>query len=195
MRQPTPKFELELPHWISPILEQEHIYTTVEERMSFVLNLGHLNIQHGSGGPFAAALFNQDNGQLITPGVNLVTSTQCSVAHAEIVAIILGQQKLQSYDLSTLNVQLVTSTEPCAMCLGAIPWSGVRSVVCGAADSDARAIGFDEGAKPTNWHLTLEQRGIEVIQNIKRKKAVELLQSYASGGGTIYNGCSTAETG
>ena len=48
---------------------------------------------------------------------------------------------VQIYDLGGLGdgraFELVTTTEPCAMCLGAIPWSGLSSVVCGARDQDA----------------------------------------------------------
>ena len=41
--------------------------------------------------------------------------------------------------------EMVASTQPCAMCLGATPWSGIRRLVCGARDEDAEEIGFDEG--------------------------------------------------
>ena len=45
--------------------------------------------------------------------------------------------------------ELVASTEPCAQCFGATPWSGVRRLVCGARGSeDARAIGFERGTEP-----------------------------------------------
>jgi tRNA(Arg) A34 adenosine deaminase TadA len=67
------------------------------------------------------------------------------------VAIMIAQKILGNFDLGDASVpayELVTSTEPCAMCLGATPWSGVRGLVCGARDEDASAVGFDEGSKP-----------------------------------------------
>ena len=73
------------------------------------------------------------------------------------------------------------------MCLGAIPWSGIRSVVCGARDEDARSIGFDEGSKPQNWVKSLENRGISVVRDILRDKAKAVLLQYGSDGGLIYN--------
>ena len=73
------------------------------------------------------------------------------------------------------------------MCLGAIPWSGVRGLVCGARDADARGIGFDEGAKPTDWVEALESRGIRVRQDVCRDEAVAVLREYAENGGPIYN--------
>jgi tRNA(Arg) A34 adenosine deaminase TadA len=72
------------------------------------------------------------------------------------------------------------------MCLGAIPWSGVKSVLCGATDADARGIGFDEGAKPRAWIKALAARGIEVVRGVDRRSAQKVLQDYAASGGIIY---------
>lgn len=73
------------------------------------------------------------------------------------------------------------------MCLGAIPWSGLRRVGCGAHGEDAAAIGFDEGAKPADWLGALQQRGIEVARDVLRDEARAVLQQYARTGGRIYN--------
>ena len=64
--------------------------------------------------------------------------------------------------------ELATSAEPCAMCLGAVPWSGVRHLSCAARGEDAEAIGFDEGDKPRDWPRTLEERGISVARDVLR---------------------------
>jgi tRNA(Arg) A34 adenosine deaminase TadA len=123
--------------------------------------------------------------------------TQCSLLHAEMVAIALAQKALGRYDLGDggkFNCELVTSTEPCAMCFGAVPWSGVTRLVCAARDEDARAIGFDEGAKLPDWQLALEQRGITVTRDLLRADAVSILQEYASKGGLIYNGLAQGTT-
>ena len=73
------------------------------------------------------------------------------------------------------------------MCLGAIPWSGVRRVVCGARGEDACAIGFDEGAKPADWVAELTGRGIEVTRDVLRSEARAVLNHYHTTGGLIYN--------
>jgi tRNA(Arg) A34 adenosine deaminase TadA len=73
------------------------------------------------------------------------------------------------------------------MCLGAIPWSGVRHVVTGAHDADAREIGFDEGPKVSNWMSALEERGIAVTTGVQRQSARDVLQAYRKAGGEIYN--------
>ena len=73
------------------------------------------------------------------------------------------------------------------MCLGAVVWSGVQTLVCGATDGDARAIGFDEGPKPPDWVSALYQRGIAVHREVLRPDAAGVLQAYADAGGPIYN--------
>jgi len=82
----------------------------------------------------------------------------------------------------------VTRTEPCAMCLGAIPWSGVRRLVCGARDEDARQVGMDEGDKPDDWEACFGRRGIAVTRDVCRAGAADVLLAYRDGGGLIYNG-------
>jgi len=159
--------------------------------MELVTRLAQLNIEYGTGGPFGAGVFRLDTQQLVGPGVNLVLSSKSSIAHAEIVAIMMAQQAVRSHDLGAIGLpshELVTSCEPCGMCLGAISWSGIRQVVCGARGSDAEAVGFDEGPKPVNWVTELEQRGITVTLDIGRTNASSVLQRYIQNGGEVYNG-------
>ena len=157
--------------------------------MRLVIDLARQNIEHKTGGPFGAAVFESGTGRLVAVGVNLVESSNCSIAHAEMVAIALAQQAVGHYDLSHGGGahELVTSTEPCAMCLGAIPWSGVRRVVCGARGEDACEIGFDEGAKPADWVTALKNRDIEVVRDVLGPEAKAVLQDYLKSGGPIYN--------
>ncbi|UCC96334.1 MAG: nucleoside deaminase [Phycisphaerales bacterium] len=182
---------LRLPDWTETFLaNEEQLYPTAHERMRLAVRLAQLNIEHQSGGPFGAAIFELTTGRLVAVGVNRVESTHCSIAHAEMLAIAIAQQTVGRYDLGSqqdLVYELVTSTEPCAMCLGAIPWSGVRSLVCGARDEDARRIGFDEGTKPGNWVQSLENRGISVLRDVLRKEAEAVLVEYLKRGGLIYN--------
>ena len=164
---------------------------SAEERMGMVVDAARRNVELGTGGPFAAAVFEAETGRLVSLGVNLVTSENLSILHAEIVALSLAQRQLGTYDLGAAGLpayELVSSTEPCAMCLGAIPWSGIRSLVVGARDADARRLGFDEGAKPPAWIRALECRGIRVRRDVRRREAAGVLKAYVEGGGRIYNG-------
>ena len=189
MRFPT--LELSLPSWLEEYVENSgRIFPSIEDRMRFVVGLSRMNVRHETGGPFGAAVFDRETGELLAPGVNLVTTANCSVAHAEIVALIIAQQASGSFDLGEpgrLHYELVASTEPCAMCLGATPWSGVRGLVTGARGEDAEAIGFDEGAKPPDWVRSLEKRGITVTRDVLRDEAAAVLREYAASDGEIYN--------
>lgn len=184
------KIELELPAWAEPFLARlGEAFDSAEARMRLAIELADRNVQRHTGGPFGAAIFEIPSGRLVSVGMNLVEASHCSMAHAEMVAIAMAQQTIGSYDLAGNGAcrELVTSVEPCAMCLGAVPWSGVRRVLCGARGEDACQIGFDEGAKPGDWVGELRKRGIEVARDVLRDEARAVLRRYAEGGGTIYN--------
>ena len=184
-------YTVKLPQWVHDLLPgTDWSCSTVEERMGLAITLAANNIKN-NGGPFGAAVFEKNSGRLIAAGINLVLQTNCSVVHAEIVAIMLAQQQVANFDLSAEGLpdyELVSTTEPCAMCLGAIPWSGISSLVCGARDEDARTIGFDEGDKPDDWPQKLQSRSISVTRDILRDEAKAVLQQYVDEGGIIYNG-------
>jgi len=186
-----PELNLSLPNWLAACLaEPEYLLPDRQKRMQLVIDLARRNIEHQTGGPFGAAVFEIPTGRLIAPGVNLVETSNCSLAHAEMVALALAQQQLSTFDLAhdpNTSYELVTSTEPCAMCLGAIGWAGVKHLVCSARDEDARAIGFDEGAKPTDWIASLESRGIKVVCDVLRPQARDVLLQYQQMAGLIYN--------
>ena len=187
---PISEIRLHLPDWMDELIpDPERLFPTVEERMELAITLARRNIESG-GGPFGAAVFAGENGRLIAPGVNLVMPGHCSSAHAEIVALSLAQQRLGLHQLGQEGgrFELVSSTEPCAMCLGAVPWSGVTRLICGARDEDARAIGFDEGDKPADWPDLLRRRGIDVLRDVCRVAAVAVLRAYVEQGGALYNG-------
>lgn len=188
-KQPS-SIQFSLPEWLSEFLKDYSIVQDVEDRMSFVIEASRRNISEKTGGPFAAAIFEVETGKLISLGVNLVTTEGLSILHAEIVAIAIAQNKLGTFDLGGEGIvkhELVTSAEPCAMCFGAIPWSGVRRVITGATDFDARSIGFDEGPKVKDWQSALQERGIEVVTEIKRDDARRVLNEYLKQNGKIYN--------
>jgi tRNA(Arg) A34 adenosine deaminase TadA len=186
--QPT-KLCVELPEWINAFTAEYEVSTDPQAQMAFVLAAARSNIELETGGPFAAAVFDAASGELISLAVNLVTTQGLSTLHAEMLAIALAQSRLGTYDLSESGrrLRLVSSTEPCAMCLGAIPWSGLKELHTGARDADARAIGFDEGAKPDDWVGSLNERGITVLTDILREDAADVLKHYQRVAGILYN--------
>lgn len=94
----------------------------------------------GKGGPFGCVIVL--NNEIIAEGCNLVTSTNDPTAHAEIVAIREACKQLNTYQLT--GCEVYASCEPCPMCLGAIYWARVKSVVYANNRHDAAAIDFDD---------------------------------------------------
>jgi tRNA(Arg) A34 adenosine deaminase TadA len=186
-------FDLSLPDWIDGFVghylnERGMALETIEHRMQLAIALSAENVRQQTGGPFGAIVVQEETGRLIGVGVNLVTHLQMSAAHAEIVALTLAQRAAETWNLGEVGAtQLATSCEPCAMCFGAVPWSGVNSVICGARKEDAEDAGFDEGDKPLNWIKTLENRDIQVKLDVLHESAARVLQDYANADGTIYN--------
>lgn len=185
-----PNITLTPPAWLAGYARAAGPFADAKARMAFVIGAARMNVERGDGGPFAAGVFERDTGRLVALGVNRVEASGLSVAHAEIMALSLAQRRCGAFDLSAPGLpplELVTSAEPCAMCLGAVPWSGVVRLVSGARGEDVEATGFDEGAKPADWRGALEARGIEVICDVLRDEAAAVLKDYAARGGEIYN--------
>jgi tRNA(Arg) A34 adenosine deaminase TadA len=191
-KNPVSGVLLTLPAWLEKIPGgKDIVIPDPKERMRWVIELSRQNVEHSSGGPFAAAVFAGNSGKLLGAGVNRVEPLDCSPAHAEIIAIAFAQKNLQTWDLgnnAAAPAELVTSSQPCLMCLGAILWSGVTRLVYGAAAVDVTFIlGFDEGPLPIAWPQELLKRGIKVEGEILRGEAAAVLELYKKKQGTIYN--------
>src|SRR5690606_12102518 len=137
---------LRLPRWVPGLLRRQPArFPGREARMRLAIALAAENVAHASGGPFGAAVFERASGRLVAVGVNRVEPAGQSHAHAEMLALALAQRALGGWNLAAPGLpalELVSSSEPCAMCFGAIPWSGVAALVCGARAADAEAVGF-----------------------------------------------------
>ncbi len=183
---------LSMPDWAIDEMKQLPAYlSTLEERMAAVIRFAQLNFEQGTGGPFAAGVFEQESGKLIVIGVNRVMPTNCSSAHAEVMALSLAQQLLASYDLGGQNLpahQLVVNWRPCAMCYGAVLWSGVRSlVIAGSGPELEELTGFDEGPMHPDWVGEMRKRGVEVISDVLRDEACRVFQAFKAGNHFVYN--------
>lgn len=186
-REPFPPITIALPPWVPEILDPRGDYPDDVARMRLAVDLSAANIDRGTGGPFGAAVFEADSGRLVGVGVNMVVPANNAVLHAEIVAFMTAQQRVGSYTLAGEAHELFTSCEPCAMCLGATLWSGVRRVVWAATRDDANRISFDEGPVFAASHEYLRARGITLDAGPLRAEARAILERYGSGGGAIYN--------
>lgn len=180
------RVQFELPEWLFSECDLQTPRTTDAAKMQLAIELARRNVAHG-GGPFGAVVFEQETGEVIAPGMNLVMPQNSSLLHAEIVALMFAQSRLQTYTLANGNCELVTSSEPCVQCLGACYWAGLSRLVCGAPVELAEAAGFDEGPRSEDWKEQLAARGTPVVTGVSATAAGEVLLQYAAEGGFRYN--------
>ncbi|MFI5213335.1 MAG: nucleoside deaminase [Gemmatimonadales bacterium] len=186
-----PSVRIDLPPWVDEVVQWDRPITGDQDRMRLAIALARENVTRGTGGPFGAAVFEKGAGKLVGVGMNSVVRLNNCVLHGEMVAFMIAQQRLGSFTLSAPLMpahELVTSCEPCAMCLGAILWSGVKRVVCGAHRDDATKLNFEEGPVFPESYKYLQDRGIEVVREVLRSEAREVIELYRRTSGRIYNG-------
>jgi tRNA(Arg) A34 adenosine deaminase TadA len=182
---------VDVPEWAYSLEKNLAILHSDEERMRFVISLARENVRRESGGPFGAAVFERRSGRLVGLGVNSVIRLQNSALHAEMVALMRAQARVNRYSLGLPDLpahELFSSCAPCAMCLGGILWSGVERVVFAATREDAVSLAFDEGPVFPESYAYLRQRGIDLTAGPGRAESRAVLDEYRARGGIIYNG-------
>ncbi len=189
---PPQQKQLTLPDWAADFIKDklDTVFETPEDKMTLAVELSRLNVENGTGGPFGSAVFDLKTNKLISVGVNRVVPENSSVAHGEVMALIMAQERLGTFDLggAGMECELVTSAQPCVMCYGATLWSGVKKVTMGARGEDVeKIVGFDEGPLHPNWQDEMKSRGIDVQRDVERQAAVQVLRDYIRRGGPVYN--------
>ena len=132
--------------------------------------------------------------RIVAAGVNVVLPQRTSLAHAENMAYMLAQQRLQRARLNENEAgerdgsyTLATSAQPCCQCYGATVWAGIDRLLIGARSEDVEALtDFDEGPLPAQWISELELRGIAVVRDLHRDEACAVLRTYGELGGVRY---------
>jgi tRNA(Arg) A34 adenosine deaminase TadA len=112
-------------------------------------------------------------------------SQNCSVAHAEMMAIMIAQQRLSRSRMNEDDGHyvLATSSQPCCQCYGAMVWAGIDELLIGARSDDVEELTeFDEGPLPADWIGELERRHIAVRRDILRDQARTVLAAYGTTG-------------
>ena len=180
-----------LPAWIAETLDFSRTFRDADARIGLAIKLARSNVEFATGGPFGAAIFESESGRLVAVGMNSVVRLNNCTLHGEMVAFMMAQARVHSFTLNAPHLpahELVTSCEPCAMCLGATLWSGVRRLVYGASREDASRLHFDEGPVFPESYRYLEERGITIVRNVLRSEAAAVLERYREKSGMIYNG-------
>jgi len=185
---PMPSLQLDLPAWLDAEIDPIRIHADDESKVELAIRLARRNIEHGSGGPFGAVVFDAE-GRVVAAGVNRVLPWTCSIAHAEILAFIAAQARLGRHRLNEDGGRyvLATSAQPCCQCYGASVWAGIDELLIGARAEDVMELSeFDEGPLPADWIGELGKRGIAVRRDILRDEARDVFALYAARGGLAY---------
>jgi len=181
---------IDLPRWIADVVDWTKPLATDQDRMRLAIQLSRENVERSTGGPFGAIIVEQKSGMIVGVGMNSVVRLHNCTLHGEMVAIMMAQARVKSFTLAADGMpahDMVTSCEPCAMCLGAALWSGVKRVVCGAGREDATRLKFEEGPVFPESYKYLEDRGVSIVRNVLRNEARDVLERYRATGGKIYN--------
>lgn len=91
---------IHLPEWVQKLDLNNIDLDSETARMKFVVELAVRNVKAGTGGPFAAAVYDKNSKMLVSIGVNVVETGGTSIAHAEIMAIMLAQEYYHEFRLS-----------------------------------------------------------------------------------------------
>ncbi len=186
-----PEIRIRHPDWVEQSIDPHRRYRNDDEKIHLAIELARENVVRDTGGPFGAAIFEAGSNCLIAVGVNLVVPHNNCTLHGEMVAIMMAQARLKSWTLAGHEMarhELFTSCEPCAMCLGATLWSGVKKLVFAATREDALRHDFDEGPVFPESYAYLERRGIEIVRGLGREQANQVLDLYEARRGPVYNG-------
>jgi tRNA(adenine34) deaminase len=112
------------------------------------------------------------HGDVVGRGNNSREIDRDPTAHAEIVALREAAIVNKSWRLD--NHTLVVTLEPCAMCAGAIAQSRIKTLIFGAWDEKAGAVG-------SVWDILRDPRSphqVEVIAGILEAECADLLHQF-----------------
>lgn len=128
-------------------------------------------VNHVAGGglPFAALVVDQ-TGKIVGRGVNRVNQRSDPTAHAEIEAI---RDACDHLDRPWIHAaSLLTTAEPCALCLIAAAHSGITSIYFAVDRNEAAHHGFDyrndqyQASPPHRWYPPIKLEKLTVANRL-----------------------------
>jgi len=130
----------------------DHLYC-----MKMAVDEALIGMRAGEGGPFGAII--PLDGKIIGRGHNTVLKSSDPTAHAEVNAIRNACRQMESPHLT--GAVIYSNFEPCPMCLAAIYWADIRSLIYSKGRKEAEQIGFMD--KHLYHELSMEEDQRELL--------------------------------
>jgi tRNA(Arg) A34 adenosine deaminase TadA len=140
------------------------------------LILAEQAVEHGNH-PFGALLVKGE--EVILTAENAVNTENDVTRHAELVLVSRASKTLAPEVLAECT--LYTSTEPCAMCAGAIYWAGIPRVVYGCPAETVAEIASSTFVVPCRELFARGQPVVEVVGPVLEDEAVRLHRAFWQG--------------
>jgi tRNA(adenine34) deaminase len=112
------------------------------------------------------------DGRIVGSGHNQPISAHDPTAHAEVVALRDAARSLGNYRLT--GATLVVTVEPCLMCVGAMVHARIATVVFGAAEPKAGALGSTIAAH----ELPSLNHRMGVVSGVLENECREVMQAF-----------------
>ncbi len=126
-------------------MKKTHTTRSRDEYLREAIRVSERSVEAGNH-PFGAILVGPD-GEILMSAGNTVSSEHDCTGHAETNLV---RKASKEYDREFLAAcTLYSSAEPCAMCSGAIYWSGIGAVTYALSESTLFALTGDDPENPT----------------------------------------------
>ena len=147
--------------------------STTDQDLTFLrqaIDLARAARAHGAH-PFGALIVNEHGQILVTARNNAVPPKGDPTQHAERLACSLVGRQFTPAQLAKCT--LYTSTEPCAMCAGAIYWTGIGRVVYALSEKGLYSLTGSHEENPTPENPILDLPCREVFARGQRPTIVD----------------------
>lgn len=120
------------------------------------------------------------NGEIIGRSDADVAVSKSNFSHAELRAIEDAMDCLGGHLCAEggKDCTIYSSCEPCAMCMGAILYTGIKKLVYGATLEDSKECVNEILVKAQAVANACQNRKIKIIPEVNRAKAVEVLRKF-----------------
>lgn len=143
------------------------------ELMQLAVDAARAGVVNGQS-PFGCAIARDD--RVLAVAHNTVVASIDITAHAEINALRSACQVAEQVHLEDCLV--ATTCEPCPMCMAALHWARVGTVMFGATIADAESAGFNELRVPAAEVLKIGGSKVRLESGVLAEECRQLFREW-----------------